>query len=545
MIRLDREAKRITWNGGDIVGMSRILGSEDAVKRWAPPVSSIIKLAAKKNMLMHKSARMELEAAVEWRKKCKELQALKDGVIDHPKAAMFWPHQRADLQYMEEMKLPAYLLAHEVGVGKTGDALGFAHMRGAERIAVVCRNAAKDQWRDEIIRWRTKKLPVRIVEGSTKEQVHTISSAKSGWVIGHHESMVHARDGWLDAPWDLIIVDEGHYFTNRKAQRTDTLLDMTGALRLVLTAHPFTNSISELFPILKFLYPDLYPSFWRWAHMHVDIDTNPFGGLDLRTPRRPNLLRWETLPFTLRRAKRDVWKDLPPVVRLKRVVQLTPRGYKEYARMKKQFFVRLAAYDGNTKVLAIPGMLARITRFRQYLIDPGILGASEPSPKYPEVLNLLNEIGKPTVIFTAYRTSAERLTAYLRKHKKRVDLLAGGQNKRVKPLKKKFLRGDLDALVIVMAVGGDSLNFGKYGYYIDLDLPLNPRGFEQTEGRVDRPEEGTGKMVATTGFRIVVKNSYEENQEERLMDKQGGFTSVYTVNTLKALFSDEEDNEED
>lgn len=541
MITLDRKAKRIRWEEGDAVQMSRILGAEDAMKLWAPPVASIIKLAVKKGMMVHKDARAELEAAELWRKKCKALQDLKDADIPDKKAAKYFPHQRADLKYIYETNLPSYLVTHETGVGKTVVGIRFAEFREARRIAVITPNTAKDQWRDEIVRFRDRKMPIYIVEGSAKEQTKLLASGKPGWYIGHWESLVHAREGWLDDEWGTVIGDEIQWIQNRNAQRTETFLAMPRESLIGLTAHPFSNAIEELFPLLQAAYPDLYPSFWRWAHMHIKIQAQAFGGLNLQDPRRPKLLAWEIRPFVMRRAKKDVYKDLPPVARLRRVVELTPKGRREYEKLRKQFFVELAAHAGEKRILAIPSVLARITRLRQYLIDPDILGAKEKSVKYPAVIEILDEVRKPTVIFTAYREAAERLHAYLTKRKLRTELIVGGMRKRIKPIKKKFLRGQLDAVIILISVGGTALNFGKYGYYIDLDLPWNPRDFEQIEGRVDRPEEGTGKLVATTGFRIVVKDSYEERMEDKITNKRGDFTKVFTVNTLREIFSQDDD----
>jgi hypothetical protein len=81
------------------------------------------------------------------------------------------------------------------------------------------------------------------------------------------------------------------------------------------------------------------------------------------------------------------------------------------------------------------------------------------------------------------------------------------------------------------------LNLGKWGNVLHLDLPWTARDFEQTEGRVDRPEEGTGKMIPTTSYRVIVSDSYEGRMEEKLEKKHGMFADVFTVADLKKLFA--------
>lgn len=544
MITLSRKRQMIRWEREDIRLMAKVIGSEHAVipvKKdygWAPSLSSIIKLAHRKGVPMSNRALMELEAAEVIRQRAKKLMSLEDALIPDRLAHKYFAHQRADLYAMYELNRPGYLLAHQPGVGKTLPAIRYTEFKEAERIAIITPNAAKDQWRDEIRRWRDRKLPIRILDGTVGEQEHTITSTKRGWVIGHFESLVHAREAWIDDPWDMIIVDEIQYVSSRNAQRTETLHAMKKAFALALGAHPYTNGVNELFPILKFLYPELYPSFWRWAHLQIQIDEGAFGGMDLSSPRRPKLLKWEIQPFMLRRTKKQVWKNLPKITRVRRTVQLSAKGRREYDKLRKQFFVELKAHKGKKNILAIPSVLARITRLRQYLIDPGILGAKEPSVKYPQVLDLVREMeGTPPVIFTMYRQAALRLQAYLAKRGLNVPVIVGGMQKKIGKIKRNFRKGKYDAVIILISVGSTALNFGKYGYVIHLDLPWNPRDYEQTEGRVDRPEEGTGKMVPTTSYRVIVKDSYEERMEEKNRGKHRDFSKVFTVENARELFA--------
>ena len=226
-----------------------------------------------------------------------------------------------------------------------------------------------------------------------------------------------------------------------------------------------------------------------------------------------------------------MWKNLPPITRVQCTAHLSRKGQAEYKRLRKQFFVKLRAHEGQTKVLAIPSVLARLTRMRQYAVDPGILGAKEQSVKYPIVYDLIRELdGRPPVIFTMWRQSAERLKAYLEQRKLRIGLVVGGMgSKKVNRVKWKFLDGKYDAVIIMIKVGGTSLNFGKYGTIIYLDHPWNQRDVEQTEGRVRRPEEGTGKIVPATSYHILVAGTYEEKMLVKRTDKHEDFAKVFSV----------------
>lgn len=536
MLRLKHET--LVWSDADTVAMARVLGSDMAVKGRAPYLDSILKAAAAERVMLSERARDELANAIEYRRWLKPLKLIPDKV--KPRHGLF-AHQAVDLEYMRRTKLPGYLLASQPGVGKT--LVAMMHMRKqaeAERILVITPNSGKSQWRREIRRWLGRKdLPVTIVQGTMAEQIQQ-ASVKRGWIIGHWESLVHARLGYRQEPFDGIILDEAHNIASREAQRTETALLLEATHRLALTAHPYTNSLAEMFPILQFLYPNVYTSFWRWAYLHIDMIPKAFGGFDMTGAVRPKLLKWELAPFTIRRTKRQVFKSLPRITRIRREAELSERGLREYARIKKQFFAELdadAGRAGDTFHLPIINAMARTTRMRQYLVDPGLLGAREKSAKYPIVLELLRELDRPPVIFTSFRQAAVRLEAFLKKQKLSCGFIHGGMAERVGREQRRFLKGKYDALLVVTQAGSTVLNLGGYGYVIHLDLPWHPRDLEQSEGRVDRPEEGTGKLIPTTAYRIIVPGTYEEKMEKKLERKHAQFGEVFTVGQLKELFA--------
>lgn len=531
---------RIRWSRADVFQMARILDAEGATKRQIAYVPTVLKLADKKGMMLSSRAKKALAAELKWRRLHKHLKKLKD-FPPNPFSELedkFQKHQRADLNYLLQTGLPAYLLASQPGVGKTLIAIHYAWYRQFKRILVICPNSAKEQWESELGRWDEQHLPVRIVDGRGPEQIRIASMKGPGWTIGHWESLVHARMGYLQHPWDLVIADEAHNAQNKDAQRSETLhaLARIASHRLALTAHPYTNSPDELWSILKFLYPERYKSYWQFFNMHVLADPKPFGGFEVHGARRPNLLKWELDPFTVRRTKKSLgWRE---PVHIPRHVSLTNRGAREYEKLRKQFFVELAALDGGQKILAIPSVLARVTRLRQYLIDPELVGAREKSVKYPEVLSIMNEIDGPPVIFTMYEQAATKLQKFLKAKKKNTRIISGDVSTRDRTKAKHlFLDGKLDALIVVIQAGGESLNLGGFGYVICLDLPWHPRHMEQLIGRVDRPREGTGEIVPTTVYRILVRNSYEQRMEERIENKFTMFREVFKVADLKELFA--------
>lgn len=545
MLRVNERILR--WSESDIGVMTDIIGEEEAVKGRCPLVASILKIAQHRGRKLDTSAQRVLDGQD---RKVREMRALTTASrlgtahapLDiSPLGDRAWVHQRDDLQFIRESNVPAILLAHDVGVGKTLSALmATTFLWQTKRNLVITRNFAKDQWKEAIQRWipKDQRGKIVIVRGTIPDQRRRIER-DAQWTIAHWESLVNSPKVYRSQDWGTIIADEAHLIGNKDTYRSTLIAKLPSQRRMALTAHPYSNHPGELWPILRFLYPHLYRSYWRFFYQHVSAQAMAFGGFHINGPKRPKLLKWELAPFTLKRTKKEVWPHLPALTK-KRVTIELPSGYaKEYERLKKQFFVELEGYGDDNVVIPVINDLARLTRVRQYLIDPGLIKGGKPSLKYPVVHELLMDAGCPGVVFTNFRQAALRCGEYLRKKKLRVGYIYGGMKTAdVTRVRKDFTRGRLDSLNVVAQAGDTALNIGGFGLVIHLDLPWNPRGYEQATGRVDRPDDVTGKMVPTTANRIIVKDSYEARLEQKLIKKDRDFGKVFTVGQLKALFTD-------
>lgn len=521
---------RLEWGEEDMLAASRVMGAEPASKGKAPYNPAVVKAMQKRGVILDSSCRALLHHAKELRLFQAEIAT---AVAFGPPSTKLWPHQLQLVDFLhagiDNHKLTGFLLADEVGVGKTAPSIITAEKFYNTRVLILCRNSAKAQWRREVKRWTNHD--VTVVRGTLAEQAARV--ARPGWVIGHWESLVNVRPAYLKQHWDFVIADEAHRAQNRKTKRADTLFELNADYRLALTAHPYANDPSELWALLHWLYPDTYGSYWRFFGMHVLARPKHFGGFDILGARQPKLLRWELAPFMLRRTRKQVRPWLPPITRTVRSVSLTAKGARDYSALKKEFFATLR---GREKALPIVNMLVRTTRMRQYLVDPATLGAKETSVKFPAVQDILEEAQKPTIIFTQFTEAGLNLQKYLEKRHFKVAMLHGGEGDRER-LKSRFLKGKLDALIVQLQLGSESLNLGKYGIVCFLDLPWNGRDLEQAEGRVDRPEEGTGKSVPCTSYFIVVEDSYEVRLQQKIEKKHAMFQEVFSHKDLEELFA--------
>jgi SNF2 family DNA or RNA helicase len=549
MLKLN-DAGWLRWGAEDVRHMTEILGPDEAAKERTPLNPAVLLAARRHRVLLSARCSTILSQAISIRKDVRDVKRwhLDDDSPDCAVPNKLFVHQRSLLAFLQRMSfLRGFLVADEPGVGKTPPSIIWASQFLKTRALIITPNSAKYQWAREIKRWGLA-LPRTIVEGKIAEQTR-IAREANGWVIAHWESIANAAEGYLERPWDVIIADECHAIGNRDAKRSTVAHQLKAHRRMALTGHPYANTPEELYSILKFLQPGdeagnvahvvaTYSSFWRFFSMHVLVAPGRWSGYDVLGTRDRKILRWEIAPFTIRRTKREVYKTLP-ATHTARVVELVPSARKEYEKLRKEFFVELQQHRGAKRILAIPSVLARGMRLRQYLIDPGILEAKEKSPKYQEVLDLIrNEVKAPVVIFTSFATAAKRLGRFLTKANLDVDYVLGGQSPaRRNDAQAAFLAGQLNALIVTTKAGGTALNLGKFGYVIFLDLPWTARDVEQAVGRVDRPEEGTGKMVPTTVYHVVVKDSYEMKIVDLIEQKNAMFNEVFGSSLTEKVFA--------
>lgn len=522
MIKLIRG--RLRWDSSDQAAMTRILGPDAASKGQVAPIPSVLKLAERFGLSLSPRCAQLLERAREERR---QLRSGTSEVIYHSSlTSRLYAHQVEALTRMDARR--AYLLADEPGVGKTPAAIMWTEKHMTTRALILTLNSAKRQFLREIERWTVRGFPMTLVEGTLNEQREQVK--RDGWVVGHYESLVNAPDDLNARPWDVIVIDECQQIRNHRIQRSKNLFALDATYRLAMSGTPF-NYPDEFWSILHFLYPDVYTSYWTYFSLHVAATPRFFGGFDIHGTRRPKLLRWELEPFMIRRTKREVYPHLPPVTTITREIDL-PRTYqREYDQLKTEMLAEIQTRYGDRKRIPIKNVLVRTTRLRQYLVDPGLIGG-RASLKYPEIENIIRDLDGPPVIFTSFRQASLALRDFL-EHKKydRVGIIHGdvppGQRDRIQ---RRFVRGKLDALIAVTSTGGTALNLGRYGYVVFLDLPWSRMDVEQAEGRVDRPEEGTGRTVPTTSYRIICRNTYEVNLLG-IVEKKGNMFDQVFVST--------------
>ena len=222
------------------------------------------------------------------------------------------------------------LLADEMGVGKTVQAIGIALLYKEEwPVLIICPSSLKFVWRDEILKWipniNDDKINIQIFKTSK-------DYFKCGvkFYIMSYDLTIKLEDKINEKNFKFIIADEAHYLKSPDAKRTKCLMPIIKKSKrvILITGTPILAKPVELFPLLNMLRPDLFHNFSIFGNRYCDPKRN-FFGMDWTGSSHPKELNFILKHIMIRRLKKDVISQLPPKKRQKVEIQTDPKIIKQ------------------------------------------------------------------------------------------------------------------------------------------------------------------------------------------------------------------------
>lgn len=215
------------------------------------------------------------------------------------------PHQiNAFCAAIKSLKTGGIILADEVGLGKTIEAgLVIKYVLGnyAKKIIIAVPAALRKQWEIELD--EKFNLKARILDRSTvKKEYYSLRK----WIEADAVRIVLTSYDYASkfmkifplVKWDLVVVDEAHNLRNvfHGRKRAKNLYEITkGIPKILLTATPLQNSLSDLHGLVSFIDPRIFGSEKAFNKRFVE-------GQDYSE------LKKELFPVLYRTLRRDVDK---------------------------------------------------------------------------------------------------------------------------------------------------------------------------------------------------------------------------------------------
>ncbi|MCQ5385854.1 DISARM system SNF2-like helicase DrmD [Hungatella hathewayi] len=181
------------------------------------------------------------------------------------------PHQiNAFCAAIQALKTGGIVLADEVGLGKTIEAglvLKYVLESGAKHVLIALPASLRKQWELELedkFGLESIILDRLTVERESQEwHKRLASNRKTRIVITSYDYSSKLMKRFPEVKWDFIIIDEAHNLRNvfHGTKRAKNLYDLSkGIPKILLTASPLQNSLTDLHGLISFIDPRIFGS---------------------------------------------------------------------------------------------------------------------------------------------------------------------------------------------------------------------------------------------------------------------------------------------
>ena len=397
-------------------------------------------------------------------------------------------------------------LADSCGLGKKLMCLEVAHrIQTSLRLPTLIVSIKQDVWQWE----REVKLqyPDTDITIGTVDPI-VVPEIPDWWLILHYEALVRHSKALSRIKFGTIVLDEAHHIKSPHAQRSKASKKLRSFRKIVATGTPINRSPVDLWSPLEFLYPEKWAGklgAFREEHERYFFDTAGFRRV-IPGAKDPAALGAILAPFYLARTKDEVAPDLPPNIIKEQVFQLTGAQASLYRRIQHSQDIEVPLFDlGNSPTpllqhpaarfiggdgleleqmegivpdpnatLYIPSKMVQMLREQQCALDPELLGSNASSVKLDWVREWREaNPEEPTIIFTNYRSVAQRLARDFDAH-----LVMGGIK-----LPKEWSK---PTIVATLGAGSTALDLGHLRTAIFLDTHWSSIKMDQALNRIHR-----------------------------------------------------------
>lgn len=486
-----------------------------------------------------------------------------------------YPYQETGVTFLRSAK--SSLMADEMGLGKTVQTIQTLEDEDWFPALIVAPNTVKYVWKSEFAQWAPNRTVVVAPNGTVAatKAIQDIVEERADVLVINWEalknlsrlagygsirlqtcsncdpnstrkpSQCEIEDKILNAvTWCTVVADEAHRAKGPKSKQTRALwaLGDKTCHRIALTGTPISNTLEDLWSVMRFVAPEEYPAKWPLMNRYGILVPNIHsGGVDvvgMREDRREEFDRF-FLPRFIRRLKAQVLPDLPPKTYERRDVLLTGKQKKAYDDLRDSMVAKI---DGGH--LASTSVLTQALRLRQLAsafaevtederekyqelnfddlekdserVDAKLILA-EPSSKLDALEEVLVELGdQPVVIFADSRQLID--LAFKRLENKYVcGRITGPTSPEERSTAvENFQAGRSRILLATTGAGGEGITLTAAKTAIFLQRPWSMVMNKQAEDRLHRIGQEAENVLYID---LVAKDTIEDRVFEALTTK--------------------------
>jgi superfamily II DNA or RNA helicase len=379
----------------------------------------------------------------------------------------------------------------------------YAHYRNSLRSLVVLPSSLIFNWESELRKFAPQLMIKRHVGYGRTTKFQDLENFDV--ILTTYQTAYRDEKLMMKIDFRMIILDESHYIKNKDTKIFQALSRLKSYQRISLSGTPIENSLSDLWSQMQFINPNILGEFKFFnTHFKQPIE------------KEKNQLRVEELktlvnPFLLRRTKSEVLKDLPTMEEQIIYSEMEDDQNKLYESEKS--VVRNQILDDlsvNVQYNKI-NILNALMRLRQISNHPSLVGLTEPSSKYNDVISTISSLlkaGHSILIFSSFVKHLEIYEGYFHSESIHYAKLTGelDEESRGNQVRKFMDEDDCKVFLMSIKAGGVGLNLTKASYVIILDPWWNPFVEKQAIARAHR----LGQENKVTVLRFITRGTIEE-----------------------------------
>jgi SWI/SNF-related matrix-associated actin-dependent regulator 1 of chromatin subfamily A len=396
------------------------------------------------------------------------------------------------------------ILADEMGLGKTAQALFWIKNQRKEEpgtVCVVCPASVKYHWKWEASRFG---IQAQVLEGKLSHDLTGDFFILNYDILSDWLPVLRAKD------LKYVVLDEAHYCKNLSAKRTRAVFQLVQRVPyvLALTGTPLTNRPIELWPVLKAVRPDLFPSRTKFAWRYCKPRWTPWGWSYDGSANLDELHRILFSTCMIRRTKKDVLSELPSKSR--KVVFTELPDMETYYQAQRNFLQWLASLD--------PERARRAAR-AQALAKVGYLMRLVAELKLPWVKQWISDFleSNPDEKLVCFTSHTFVVDALKERFKSKCVVIDGRVRGDIRHETVRRFNSDPRVRLLIgqWVAAGVGINLAASHYAVALDLPWTPGDLVQAEDRIHRIGQSRDCYV----FYLIAKGTIEEKQIKLLRRK--------------------------
>ena len=405
------------------------------------------------------------------------------------------PYQLKGVHFL--VRQNSCLLADEMGLGKTVQvavALSLLLPKSKYgRALVVVPASLRINWEKEIDKW-APKLSVRRLQGDAQERSANYRLPINVLIASYEQIREDALSLSNMVRFDVVVLDEAQKIKNLHSATSLAVRILQRDRSWAMTGTPIENSVNDLFAIFRFVKLGLLNQAMNRLEMH-------------RTMK----------PHFMRRRKKNVLKEIPPIILQDIPIELSPQQKKAYMNIWNNRYVLIT--KGRDRIVSadIFSVITKLKQICNYDIESG------ESSKI-EALRLIidNLSGKEDklIVFSQYVETLKQISKNLQ-GKIRHEIYHGGLSEDARNMMITRFQKEEGPRVLLMSLkaGGIGLNLQEASSIVLFDRWWNPAVEEQAINRAHR----FGRTTILHVFRFTVVDSIEERIISILDEKKALF----------------------